>query len=196
MHAPAPQFLTLADDPALDFLNTVAKNDNGLQDFLETDGDVVAWMRMMGFLHKEDSAAFKRGALVNAAHALRDVIRKLIVQKKSGKRVDVAALNAFLSDGRYRVNLVRAANGQLEVVHEYEKSSPVQMLAKVAEAAAELLATGDFDLVRKCESDDCVLWFYDRTKSHRRRWCSMAICGNRHKVANFRARQKSDAAEE
>jgi predicted RNA-binding Zn ribbon-like protein len=60
----------------------------------------------------------------------------------------------------------------------------------VALAAAELLANGDFDLVRTCESDDCVLHFYDRTKSHRRRWCSMATCGNRAKVQTFRARQR------
>jgi predicted RNA-binding Zn ribbon-like protein len=60
----------------------------------------------------------------------------------------------------------------------------------VAEAVATLLAKGDFSLVRKCESPDCTLWFHDRTKSHHRRWCSMALCGNRMKVAAFRARQK------
>jgi predicted RNA-binding Zn ribbon-like protein len=60
----------------------------------------------------------------------------------------------------------------------------------VAEAVATLLAKGDFSLVRKCECPDCTLWFHDRTKSHHRRWCSMALCGNRMKVAAFRARQK------
>jgi len=60
-----------------------------------------------------------------------------------------------------------------------------------AEAAAELLAEGDFELIRRCESESCVLWFYDRTKSHRRRWCSMASCGNRHKVAAFRSRRSN-----
>jgi predicted RNA-binding Zn ribbon-like protein len=65
-------------------------------------------------------------------------------------------------------------------------------LVPVAEAVARLLAEGDFKLVRKCESADCTLWFHDRTKSHHRRWCSMALCGNRAKVAAFRARQKAD----
>ncbi|MNH42693.1 CGNR zinc finger [compost metagenome] len=65
-----------------------------------------------------------------------------------------------------------------------------QYLAPLAESAAELMAEGDFDLVRVCEHPDCVLWFYDRTKSHRRRWCSMALCGNRHKVAEFRKRKQ------
>jgi predicted RNA-binding Zn ribbon-like protein len=187
---PASEILTLGDDPALDFLNTVARDDSGLVEYLKSDEDVVAWLQLMGFLDRKDHPSFKRGALVAAAHSLRDVIRKLVIQKKSAKRVDVAALNAFLSHGRYRVSLVRSAHGHLDVVYEYDKATPQQLLAPVAEAAAELLANGDFDLVRKCESDDCVLWFYDKTKAHRRRWCSMAICGNRHKVANFRARQK------
>jgi predicted RNA-binding Zn ribbon-like protein len=39
-----------------------------------------------------------------------------------------------------------------------------------------------------------VLWFFDRTKSHRRRWCSMAVCGNRHKAARFRASRRDGAA--
>ena len=62
----------------------------------------------------------------------------------------------------------------------------------MAELAAELVVSGDFELIRKCESDECVLWFYDRTKSHRRRWCSMAACGNRHKVAAYRERVRSE----
>jgi predicted RNA-binding Zn ribbon-like protein len=65
------------------------------------------------------------------------------------------------------------------------------MLAPVAEWAADLLADGDFELIRRCESEECVLWFYDRTKSHHRRWCSMATCGNRHKVAQYRMRQQN-----
>lgn len=51
----------------------------------------------------------------------------------------------------------------------------------------------DFNLVRKCEDSDCVLWFVDKTKAHRRRWCSMALCGNRNKVASFRQRQLREA---
>ena len=187
---PASEFLTLGDDPALDFMNTVAKEESGFVEYLQTDEDVVSWMQLMGFLDKRDRPSFKRGALVAAAHELRDTIRKLVLQKKSGKRVDAAALNAFLSHGRYRVNLVRSPDGQLDVVHEYDKATPEQLLARIAETAADLLANGNFELVRKCESEDCVLWFYDRTKAHRRRWCSMALCGNRHKVASFRARQK------
>ena len=42
--------------------------------------------------------------------------------------------------------------------------------------------------VRACPGEDCGWLFYDATG--RRRWCSMASCGTRHKVRRFRARQR------
>ncbi|HEY1996991.1 CGNR zinc finger domain-containing protein [Paraburkholderia sp.] len=187
---PAPEFLMLADDPALDFMNTVAQGADGPHEYLQKNKDVVDWLKAMGYLETGDQPSCKREVLADTAQALREVIRRLVMQRKSGKKVDINALNAYLMRGRYRVELVRRPDGTLEVRHEHEKDTPEQLLMQVAEAAAELLATGDFDLVRKCEAEDCVLWFYDRTKAHRRRWCSMALCGNRHKVAKFRERQK------
>ncbi|MFP3645818.1 CGNR zinc finger domain-containing protein [Paraburkholderia sp. SIMBA_054] len=185
-----PDFLTLADDPVLDFLNTIAQGENGLYEYLETDKDVVDWLRTMGVRGDDIASDFKRGSLANAARRLRDVIRELVSQKKSGNLVNIAALNSFLTRGRYHVFLTRRVDGHLEVRHEYEKNTPEQVLTPVSEAAAQLLVNGDFDLIRKCEAADCVLWFYDRTKAHRRRWCSMAMCGNRRKAANFRIRQR------
>jgi predicted RNA-binding Zn ribbon-like protein len=32
--------------------------------------------------------------------------------------------------------------------------------------------------------------FYDRSKSHARRWCSMAVCGNCAKATAHRARDR------
>ncbi|WP_428243533.1 CGNR zinc finger domain-containing protein [Gynuella sp.] len=43
--------------------------------------------------------------------------------------------------------------------------------------------------VRQYEAHDCTLVFLDTTKSHRRRWCSVVLCGNRMKVAAFRSRK-------
>jgi predicted RNA-binding Zn ribbon-like protein len=62
------------------------------------------------------------------------------------------------------------------------------VLAPVAEEMARLLIEEDLSLVRQCGGDDCTIVFLDRTKAHKRRSCSMAACGNRAKVAAFRAR--------
>jgi len=58
----------------------------------------------------------------------------------------------------------------------------------VAHYAANFFATADYSAIRKCENPTCILFFYDTSKNHSRRWCSMELCGNRSKVAAFRER--------
>jgi predicted RNA-binding Zn ribbon-like protein len=63
------------------------------------------------------------------------------------------------------------------------------LLAALARSAAELLVEGPRAPIRRCANPSCRLFFYDDSRTHRRRWCSMAVCGNRHKVAAFLHRQ-------
>lgn len=177
----------LADHPALDLLNTVIRTEAGIIDTWQSDDDVLHWLVRAGFLASRSVPNLRRGALLAAARALRETVRSLIVTRKSGKRIDPAALNRVLAKGRSHQELVRSGS-TITVARRYDLATPEGVLAPLAEAAADLLAHGDFDLVRHCEGVDCVLWFYDRTKAHRRRWCSMQLCGNRNKVASFRSR--------
>ena len=183
----------LADHPALDFLNTVLRVDGELTDLLQSDDDVTRWLVAAG-LHAHGAPVRKARPLLARARALRDTVRELVRQRQVGKRLDVAALNAFLTQGRQAHELVQDRAGEVRLEPRFATDTPEQILLPLALAAAELLAHGDFALVRTCESEDCVLQFYDRTKSHRRRWCSMATCGNRHKVQTFRARQHAKPA--
>jgi predicted RNA-binding Zn ribbon-like protein len=65
------------------------------------------------------------------------------------------------------------------------------LLAALARSAAELLVEGPRAPIRRCANPSCRLLFYDDSRTHRRRWCSMALCGNRHKVAAFLRRHSS-----
>jgi predicted RNA-binding Zn ribbon-like protein len=106
----------------------------------------------------------------------------------------VGPLNEFLSVCESHVELRAGPKKSLRSERRWRTEKAEGLLAPVAEAAADLLVNGDFELVRKCEDRECVLWFYDRTKSHHRRWCSMASCGNRNKVAAFRQRKENAEA--
>jgi predicted RNA-binding Zn ribbon-like protein len=64
------------------------------------------------------------------------------------------------------------------------------MLWPIVGSAAELLASDNLPLVRACSSKTCQWFFLDTSKNHRRRWCSMKLCGNRAKVRKFYARQR------
>ena len=180
----------LGDHPALNILNTVARVDGELVDSLRSDADVLRWLTRVGLPVETDVARFRAPSLLKIARELRETIRTLIEKRKKGTRVDPAALNVFLAQARTHVQLVSNRDGRLHLKRQWEQRTPEQVLAPLAESAAALLTTDDFSLVRRCENEECVLWFYDRSKSHHRRWCSMTTCGNRHKVAAFRERRQ------
>ncbi len=45
--------------------------------------------------------------------------------------------------------------------------------------------------VKECSSPDCRSVFFDRSKNHSGKWCSMKSCGNRAKVRAWRERKAS-----
>jgi predicted RNA-binding Zn ribbon-like protein len=65
------------------------------------------------------------------------------------------------------------------------------LLAAVARSAADIAAEGTGARLRICANPACGLFFYDESRTHRRRWCSMAVCGNRSKVAAFARKHAS-----
>jgi predicted RNA-binding Zn ribbon-like protein len=88
--------------------------------------------------------------------------------------------------------MVEPARGEraLRVRRVRPWANPEELMHPIAEAAAELICSMDFRLIRACEGSVCSLLFLDRTKAHGRRWCSMAVCGNRAKAAAHRARNR------
>jgi predicted RNA-binding Zn ribbon-like protein len=179
----------VGDHPAMDLLNTIARMDGDLIDLWQSDDDVLRWLVRARLVEAKTPVPGRRGALLATARRLREIARALVVARKSARALDTKPLNDFLAKGKSHCQLTRAKNGALSVMRLYERTNPEGVLAPLAEAVAQFLATADFDLVRRCEGEDCVLWFYDRTKGHRRRWCSMEVCGNRSKVTRFRSRQ-------
>ena len=65
------------------------------------------------------------------------------------------------------------------------------LLAAVARSGAEIIAEGARARLRLCANPHCGLLFYDNSRTRRRRWCSMAVCGNRSKVAAFARKHAS-----
>jgi predicted RNA-binding Zn ribbon-like protein len=187
----ADDLALVGDHPALDLLNTVARLDSGLVDVWQSDDDVLRWLLRTGLLEANVASPVRRGALLTAARRLREIARVLVTARKANRRLDIGPLNEFLAQTESHDELIRGKDGALSVVRRYDHTNSNGVLAPLAAAVAEFLATADFHLVRRCEGEDCVLWFYDRTKAHRRRWCSMEICGNRAKVARFRSRQEA-----
>lgn len=175
------------DHIAINFINTRRIDEGVLTDTLQSDKDVIAWMSRMNLRLPSLRKALRPKALLRTARKLRALGLRALEQRKAGQSVRLDGLNLFLAAATISIQL-RAREHRLDLQRIYQARNAAQYLAPVAEAIADLLANGDFDLVRHCEGEDCVLWFYDRTRGHRRRFCTAGGCGTRARVAAFRAR--------
>jgi predicted RNA-binding Zn ribbon-like protein len=189
-----PRALFIAGHPALDFLNTRMRVNENVVDLLQSDKDVLVWLKQAGFPTLAIDGKIAPIALLYSARRLRENIRLLVEKRKSGKRGDPSILNNFLAASRSHSQLVWRKSNALTIQTVRRQETAESVLAPVAEAAADLLTTVDFELVKRCENDVCMMWFFDQTKSHNRRWCSMKICGNRHKVTAYRVRDRNRKA--
>lgn len=99
---------------------------------------------------------------------------------------DLAALNRILSAAGARRGLIPTVRG-------YgwgwlaEAAGPERLLWPVAFSAARLLESADLARLKSC--DGCGRLFLDASHNRSRRWCDMQGCGNRAKVARYRARK-------
>ncbi|KOO59896.1 hypothetical protein WH43_01680 [Rheinheimera sp. KL1] len=187
----------LGDHLAMDLLNTEARNDGKAIEFWNSDDDVLQWLARYDITLAAEGKTFAAGELLTQAKALRSLARQLISAFKEERPLEISELNQYLRAFDTAPHLVRDAEGKLKLSRISHSNGIGTLLGPVAQAIAELLVEGKVDLVKRCEHPDCILWFYDRTKAHKRRWCSMAICGNRYKAAQFRKRSSSsDAAPE
>lgn len=196
MNAPSQESRSATDAPllgdhlALDLLNTEAQAQGGVVDYWGTDEEVRQWLARHDVSPAQISKQAPPGLLARGRE-LRAAVRAAVTARKAGHPVDVDALNEHLNAYLTFPRLHHDEAGGLALSREAHCDETASLLGPVAEAAATLLVDGDFSLVRQCEHPDCILWFYDRTKSHKRRWCSMAVCGNRHKASRFRERTGS-----
>lgn len=181
----------LGDHLAMDLLNTEARNDDKAVEYWHSDADVLRWLAQHNIVPAAGGGAFAAGELLAQAKALRSLAKDLISAFKAGKSSDISGLNEYLHAYHSALHLAPDNNGKLALSRIASGATIASLLGPVAEAVAQLLVEANVELVKQCEHPDCILWFYDRTKAHKRRWCSMALCGNRYKAAQFRKRSSS-----
>src|SRR5437879_6594757 len=200
--APRGKFPMVGNHCCLDFVNTElierGRRVDRLQDFVDLVGwleqaQVLSAAQARQVLRRWDQTSKGAGALAEA-RAFRRVLRGMAEGIVHGKRPSTVVLNTINALLRYRaadVALVRTRHG-FERRVSFQPRDPIHLLVPVAESASDLLCHGNLALILKCEYQRCIIYFYDATKNHARRWCSMAVCGNRMKVAaHYRRRRRA-----
>jgi len=101
----------------------------------------------------------------------------------------LAPLNARLAAVAPKRQLA-CLKGSVHWHWESAANDPDLILAPILLSATDLLVGGRHPKVRQCEGETCGWLFLDRSPAGRRRWYSMADCGNRAKVRKLVLQQK------
>lgn len=207
---PAPFFL--ADDRALDFLNSVASPWDSRIEWLRDGRDLLIWLGEAGLAPAPVLTRFREkigpeelDAVAAQARDLRAWFRDFVSEHagqplESPVLAELEPINRLLagddSYGQIEVGYSSepdddSSSAALRWRRERRWSSSGTLLLPLAEAMGDLICHADFTRVKNCEGPTCTLWFHDISKNHTRRWCSMAVCGNRAKAAAHRAKRRS-----
>jgi predicted RNA-binding Zn ribbon-like protein len=185
--------LLLGGRLAIDFANSPSfsgtRNWEGFIRFLEATR-VVSPERCSQLLPLPQGDPQASDDLLSRAACLQEALREIfgaLVRKAKVAREWVEPVNEILRVTEGHDELVWN-NGEWRLEFLAREGGLEWLLAAIARSAAEILIEGPAARLRLCANPSCGLFFSDMSRTRRRRWCSMARCGNRHKVAAFARR--------
>ncbi|UED86688.1 CGNR zinc finger domain-containing protein [Streptomyces profundus] len=176
-----------ADDPrpligeplSLDLLNTRWRLTAVTEDLLTDVAGLAVWLRSNGLDERCPADEATLGAVRQARDALADAVRA----PADPTPATLSRVNAVLARGQLHRSLT--PEGPAE---RAGTDSPAWLPAWLATDDYLRLLRVDPTRIRACANEGCLLHFFDTSQNRRRRWCSMAVCGNRAKAARHYAR--------
>ena len=198
-----PPAIFVGDALGLDFLNSIATPVDTPIDWINDGDGLLNWLEQAQLAPADAIKRIRAEALPGELDKVADQARSLrewfrgFVRKHKGRPLTAKSLagleplNRLLErDGSFK-RIVPGPKGQplqLQTIRRWR--TPEALLSPIGEALAQLVCTEDFSDVKACEGPACTLLFADHTRGRTRRWCSMALCGNRAKQAAHRHRLK------
>ncbi len=200
-----PDPIFLADNSALDFLNSITKQAKIEYDWLSTGADLINWLILAKLTSMDEISHFKTNHYLNECNEVARQSRQLrewfrhFIDTYSGRQLqlqnlsEIQILTDILKQDKcyYQIRSSSKEDKQtlkLSLKRRFKK--PQDLLLPIAQSIADLICNKDFTLIKTCRCPKCTIWYLDITKNHSRSWCSMASCGNRAKAAQYRLKKK------
>jgi predicted RNA-binding Zn ribbon-like protein len=194
----------VGDAPGLDFLNSIATPVDTAIDWIDDGEGLLDWLEQAALVPADALKTMHAQAMSGELDEVADQARNLrewfrgFVQRHKGRPLTAASLreleplNQLLERDEMFGRIVASCETDPPLAFETVRRwrSPSALLLPIGETLARFVCAEDFSHVKACEGPTCTLLFADHTRGRARRWCSMAICGNRAKQAAHRERAK------
>jgi len=125
-----------------------------------------------------------------AAREVRDCLRTLLGTAGDGAGVraeDLEALRRLAAEHSARLTVADGGALEIECARADTLGDGLFELLLIIRGAQE---DGSWSRLKMCANPDCHWVFYDRSRNQQGNWCDMAVCGNRLKNRQLRARRR------
>jgi predicted RNA-binding Zn ribbon-like protein len=161
------------------FVNTVDLEDG--DDELSSPDALAGWLEA----HRLGGGS-AGSADLHGARRLREAIRGLLLENSGMNVREESALTLAQAAERARFAVRFDPAGTMTL--EPRAAGVDGALGRLVAIVAGAMADGTWSRLKACQADPCGWAFYDHARNHSRRWCSMAVCGNRTKARSYRRR--------
>jgi predicted RNA-binding Zn ribbon-like protein len=164
------------------FVNTWDEEDQ--TDAIASPAALAEWLAGEGLLDARERAT---AADLRRTHAVREALRATL-RSHHGDELAADAPDVLCEASR---------RARLEVRFGEDGSSRLEPAAGGVDGAIGRLLTiaheaehdNTWQRLKICPAEDCQWAFYDESRNRSAVWCSMRVCGNRHKVREYRERR-------
>jgi predicted RNA-binding Zn ribbon-like protein len=164
------------------FVNTRDLED--ATDLLDVPATARQWLLDAGLL--EDASELSAADL-ERARAVREAIRTLIEADGSAGDTPLEPLRQLAASHRAQLTLAEDGAIALENSRQGGLDDGLFELLLIVHRAQQ---DGTWSRLKICANDECQWAFFDRSRNQQGNWCNMAVCGNRLKNRELRARRR------
>jgi predicted RNA-binding Zn ribbon-like protein len=181
-------------DTSIDFVNTFGLTRGHNFDDFGTTRQAIDWLHERTGLNA--ALVVESPAVLERVARARSAFRELWDASAEGRPAAESAVAEVNRVLRHR-SVLQLESNQDVVGHRLRLASRFTgdevdcALAELAEPLVRAVGSADAERARICADDGCRWVFYDSSRTHQRRWCDMASCGNRAKAARHRARVRA-----
>ena len=186
-HPKYSQFRFDAGSLSLNFLATVRHRGSGQpRDLLHTPDALAEWFREASC----HSPAVRPTRLDHEeALLLREAIYSVFCSLILNKKPPMADMDCINTTAAHHLAVPQVERNTLRL--HWESEHPVwACLSEIARDAVILIGDIERHPLKMCDNKGCRMIFLDNSPAGRRRWCAMAICGNREKIRAHRQRKR------
>ncbi|MDG5472094.1 CGNR zinc finger domain-containing protein [Jeotgalibacillus sp. ET6] len=187
--------LTLGGTSWINLVNTTYISNKQKIDILADASGALQWLKENHLLRESDLAALEKKEVLDSLlvelESIRTLCSTILSEIEQGEEHSLHTTNKLKKIAE-SLQVSLAIHSESEKLKMTVEGATVEdhVMYHIIDSIMTTFENTSPGRIRKCNHEECKLYFVDTSKGGKRRWCSMELCGNRKKAAEFYSKKK------